>query len=374
MKLFQNIKSFIQIITNLLEKYQNKEIKSEKTRVKLEIFAKLISQITFGIAIIYYSMEVIGHRMDIGTYTFMIASIATFKDAVSGLTITLARQYADNMFVTDTFELLSLQPFIVSPINAIPIDSKKINIEFKNVSFQYPETEKIVLKNFNLRINHGDKIAIIGVNGAGKTTLIKLLCRFYDPTEGEILINGINLKNINLENWYSKLGALFQDFERYYFTTKQLISLGDTEKLFKMSRIKSSAKLSGAHDFISEWPNKYDQMMGKNFSEGVEPSVGQWQKLALARTYYRDPKIMILDEPTASIDAEAEAKIFNELNRTTKNKTVILISHRFSTVRNADKICVIKDGKLAEYGSHKQLIKLNKTYARLFNLQAKGYK
>ena len=221
------------------------------------------------------------------------------------------------------------------------------SIEFNNVSFKYPDTDNYILKNFSLTIKPGEKIAIVGINGAGKTTFVKLLCRFYDPTNGNIRINGIDLKQIDKKHWYSILGILFQDFSYYNFTAEKTISLGRMNGITDRNKILKAAKLSEAHSFIETWEDKYNQMIGKEF-DGVELSKGQKQKMAIARVFYRNPNIFILDEPTASIDSEAELCIFDNINKSTNNKTVITISHRFSTVRNSDKICVIDNKTVSE--------------------------
>jgi ATP-binding cassette subfamily B protein len=218
----------------------------------------------------------------------------------------------------------------------------------------------------------GEKIALIGVNGAGKTTLIKLLCRFYDPTEGRITIGGIDLREIDIESWYRVLGVLFQDFITYRgHTVREAIQVGDIGAHEK--DVEHAAHDAEADMFIEELPDKYEQMIGKVFKGGTNLSGGQMQKLALARVFFRDPKVWILDEPTAAIDAEAEAHIFERIEQTLQGRSAIVISHRFSTVRNADQILVLKDGTISEQGTHEELIQGNKDYARLFNLQAKRY-
>ncbi len=374
LKLFQNAEHFTQLVKELIESFQKKEIKNEKVRIKYKLLAMLISQITFGIAVVYFIQQVVGGNLQIGSFTFMIASISALRTALSSLFGNLARQYQDNLYISDMFALFDIKEVVKKPKSGIDLKNIAPKIEFKNVSFKYPGTDTFILKNFSLVIEPGEKIAIVGINGAGKTTLIKLLCRFYDPTKGKILINGTDLKDLNIESWYSLMGVLFQDYERYHFLVKDVISLGRSSEKTNLKKVKQSAIDSESDVFINEWKKKYSQMLGKQFSKGVEPSVGQWQKIALARTFYRDPKLLILDEPTASIDAEAEAKIFDRIHKKSHNKTIILISHRFSTVRNADKICVIENGKKSEYGTHQELLKNKKTYFRLFKLQAKGYK
>jgi ATP-binding cassette subfamily B protein len=288
--------------------------------------------------------------------------------------MSVAGQYKDSLFVTDILKILDTKPAIKQPETGIILDpSVTPEIEFQNVSFIYPNSDRMVLKNLSLKIRAGEKLALVGVNGSGKTTIVKLLCRFYDPTEGKILINGNDLRDIDLGSLYYLMGVLFQDFATYNFPVKQSIAMGRPTDDIDLEKVKNAAETSESDTFISQWSNGYDQMIGKEFTGGIDPSKGQMQKLALARTFYRDPKFLILDEPTASIDAEAEAKIFERLESLPADRTVILISHRFSTVRKADTICVINDGAISELGSHQELITLNGIYARLFNLQAAGY-
>ena len=248
-----------------------------------------------------------------------------------------------------------------------------LEIVFDNVSFSYPGAGKPTLKNISLKITAGEKIALVGSNGAGKTTLIKLLCRFYDPTEGKITVNGRDLKEIKLESYYSMIGVLFQEYSNYRLLVKEAIGVGRASARMNLDKIIKAAEQSDADLFISKWADKYEQQLGKEYTCGVEPSIAQWQKLALARAFYRDPNIYILDEPTSSIDGEAEAKIFEKLGQLPADRTVILISHRFSTVRKANRIVVMEDGAITENGTHEELLANDRTYARLFKLQAKGY-
>lgn len=375
LKTFQNTKHFLSIIKELYHSFLEEQIKNERKRIINEFIAVFISQAAMIFAMIFFIVQVAAGNMLVGTLVFVIGSMGHLKNALSSLFINLGRQYQDSLFVSDFLEFLDIKPVIKKPETGIALNKNKTpEIIFDNITFSYPGTEKIILKNFSLKISPGEKLALIGVNGAGKTTLIKLLCRFYDPTKGKILIDGRDLKEIDLESWYHNLGVLFQDYDHYHFVVKDAIAVGRSGNGTNMQKIKSSAKASEADIFIEEWENSYDQMLGRQFNEGTEPSIGQWQKLALARTFYRDPRILILDEPTSSIDAEAEAKIFEKLENLPHDRTVILISHRFSTVRHADKIAVIKDGELKELGRHKELLEKNGIYAKLFNLQAKGYK
>jgi len=283
---------------------------------------------------------------------------------------------ARNKYLDKFFGFFNTNKIITSSSNPIVIPKSPIPqiIEFKNVSFKYPKTERFILKNFNLTIQSEEKIALVGENGAGKTTIIKLLLRFYDVSEGEILINGVNIKEIELDKWHEYIGALFQDFIKYQFTFKENVYLGDLTKANEERFLREAIEKSGANKYLDILPNDIDQVVGKMFEGGIDLSGGQWQKLALARAFFRDAPILILDEPTSAIDAKAEYEIFQKVGELQKDKTVIIISHRFSTVRNADRILVLDGGKIIEEGNHEKLMKKDGLYAELFNIQAQGYK
>jgi len=375
LKLFQNIPYFFSAIKELFQSFQLEEKKNEKKKLFSQLISLCFSQLVIAFAIVYFVFQVVKGNLLIGTLTFILASIGDLRQSLSGLFSNLGQQYQDSLFVTDIFKMLGLKPSVEKPKKGIVLDPQKTpEIIFENVTFSYPGTKTAILKNFSLEIAPGEKIALVGINGAGKTTFVKLLCRFYDPDQGKIIIGGHDLRELDLESWYNQLGAIFQDYARYHFIVKEAIAMGRTGTASSLEKVKEAAQASEADIFIEEWEKKYEQMLGKEFTEGVEPSIGQWQKLALARTFYRAPSILVLDEPTSSIDAAAEAKIFEKLESLPRDRTVILISHRFSTVRQADKIGVIEEGELKELGTHEDLLKLDGTYANLFNLQAKGYK
>ncbi len=316
--------------------------------------------------------DVLSAAMTIGTFTLVVSMLEQLGSRAANASARFATIYENNLYVNHYFDFLALPALI--PIAKKPVAFKEIKppkIEFKNVSFSYPGGAK-VLDNISFTINPGESVALVGHNGAGKTTIVKLLCRFYDVTGGEILVNGVNIKELDLGNWYKFLGTLFQEFVKYHFTVRENITLGSPERKDEKA-MKEAARKSGAAEFIEHLPNKYDQMLGKEFEEGEELSGGQWQKLAIARAFYEEPPVLILDEPTSAIDAEAEYEIFNNLEKQYKSKMLILVSHRFSTVRNANKIVVIDHGKVSEIGSHEELIKLDGQYAKLFSIQAKGY-
>ncbi|OGI71774.1 hypothetical protein A3J61_00075 [Candidatus Nomurabacteria bacterium RIFCSPHIGHO2_02_FULL_38_15] len=353
-----------------------KQSTNEKKLKDWSFLAGIINWTGIVFVSIYFINQVINKELLVGSFIFVLSLVTGYTLTLTSLFRNISLMYPDYKYLANFFEFLDFKNSIQNTgtqklANTAPV------IEFKNVYFKYPDSVNYVLEDFSLKIEAGDKLAVIGLNGAGKTTFVKLLCRFYDPTEGEILFNGVNIKEYDLESWYEILGVLFQEYGKYEIPLNELVMLGRYDEGIDLKiadkNIKHALKLSEA-EFIKSLPNKEKTQLGKQFTGGVDVSVGQWQKLAIARMFYRDPAVMVLDEPTSSIDAEAEMKIFETLEKFSKSKTVIMISHRFSTVRNADKICVINEGRVYEYGTHEELLNLNGEYARLFNLQAEGYK
>jgi ATP-binding cassette subfamily B protein len=321
-------------------------------------------------------MSVLTGRIAVGQFALYFQQTINLSEGTTGILDGYSSMSVRSKYVDSYFELLNFPNSISTSKVAeiVPTNPKPATIEFKNVFFKYPETERFILKDFNLVINPGEKIALVGENGAGKSTLIKLLLRFYDTNDGEILINGINIKNLDLNQWHKQIGALFQDFIKYQFTFKENIIFGNLEKKDDMKALHDALKQSGAENYLADLPNGLEQIVGKTFDEGVDLSGGQWQKLALARAFFRDAPFLILDEPTSAIDAKAEFEIFENVQKLQKDKTVIIISHRFSTVRTADRILVLDEGKIIEEGSHEKLMKEKGVYAELFEIQAQGYK
>ncbi len=315
---------------------------------------------------------IFSQKFSLGDFTFFLNAIFTFTGQTSSLLVSLGGIVENNLYVDDYFKLLNLKNKVITNKNAKRlIDIAPREIKFENVSFTYPGSKNPALKNINLTIKSGQDIAIVGPNGAGKTTLIKLLFRFYDPTRGQILIDGVDLKKINLDDWYRHLGVLFQDFAKYYLTVKENVEFGDIKNTGKKS-VKDALVNAQGRDLL-RLPKKIDQILGRWFEDGEEISVGQWQKLAIAKALYRNAPILVLDEPTSNIDAQAELKIFDNLKKTYIKKTLIFISHRFSTVRKADHIYVLKNGQIVEQGKHHDLVIQNGTYAKYFRIQKQGY-
>jgi ATP-binding cassette subfamily B protein len=247
-------------------------------------------------------------------------------------------------------------------------------VEFRNVSFKYPENSRLVLDSINFHLHTGERLALIGENGQGKTTIVKLITRLYDPTEGQILLDGIDLREYDLEDLHREIGVIFQDFMRYEMTARENIAVGRVEERNNLDLLKIAARKSLADATIERLPQGYEQMLGRRFEQGVDLSGGEWQKVALARAYLRDAQLLILDEPTAALDARSEFEVFQRFSELTAGKMALFISHRFSTVRSADRILVLANGKIAEEGTHDQLASLGGRYAEMFEMQASSYR
>jgi ATP-binding cassette subfamily B protein len=283
--------------------------------------------------------------------------------------------------VNTLFEFLEYKPEIVSPPKPQPLaktqGSKGLDIEFRNVSFTYPGKDAethAALKNVSFTIHAGEAIAVVGRNGAGKTTIVKLLTRLYDPDEGEILIDGRNIKEYDLQELRGHIGVIFQDYVTYFLSARENIGVGRVNEIDNQELVSSAAKKSGASEVIEGLAEGYDTMLGRWFNKGTQLSGGEWQKIALARAFIRDAGILVLDEPTSALDARAEYEVFTHFRTLTGGRTTVFISHRFSTVRLADRIFVIEHGNIIECGSHKELMQLEGHYAELFNLQAEAYR
>lgn len=352
-----------------------KKITKIKVRESLAIFGADFLQITcLCIAIVLVTYQTLHGTLLVGSLLLAFSVYRSFVGTSQQFFGDFSQLQEQARFAKYWFDIFSIKPKIMSVSNALrPVWDTPPGIEFKNISFAYPGTKKMVLKNISFTINSGEKLAFVGLNGAGKTTLIKILCRVYDPTKGQVLIDGIDLKNIDLELWREYLGVLFQDFNNYQMTVREAIAISRPNEPIDDDRVRFAAQLSGAEDFIKELPKKYNQLLWKGFKDGVELSKGQFQRMAVARIFYRDALISVLDEPTSAIDAVAEEKIFEVLETKMEGKTVVLISHRFSTVKNADKIAVIEHGELKELGNHKELMEKNGRYAELYTMQAKRY-
>ena len=310
----------------------------------------------------------------LGDLTFLSGSFNRLRSKLQGFFTRFTAITESALYLQDYFEFLDLKYSDESEKEKLPLPKKiKKGFEFKNVGFKYPKSEAWVVRNINFELKAGEKLAFVGENGAGKTTLIKLLLRFYEPTEGEILLDDIPVKQYNQAQYQKYFGVIFQDFVKFELTLRENIAMGEIEEIQNQERIDSAAEKSLANEVISDLPGGYDQQLGKRFKQGKDLSGGQWQKIAIARAYMKDAEVLILDEPTSALDARAETEAFDRFIKLTEGKTAVIISHRFSTVRIADRIMVLKNGAVLEIGTHQELMKNYKLYAELFNLQAQGY-
>jgi ATP-binding cassette subfamily B protein len=313
--------------------------------------------------------------MTVGSLTFVAGAFARSRSLIETLFSSLNNIAEQAMYIKDLFDFFETEPSIVSVPNALPAPRPiRSGFEFRDVSFAYPGSERQVLRRVSFQFDAGERIALIGENGAGKTTLVKLLARLYEPTGGAILLDGVDLREYDVDSLRAEIGVIFQDYMRYDMLLRENIGFGRIEELGNQARVESAARKSLADGLIAQFKLGYDQMLGRRFDNGVDLSAGQWQKVALGRAYMRDAQVLILDEPTASLDARAEYEVFLRFADLTRGRMAVLISHRFSTVRMADRILVLADGALVEQGTHQQLVALGGRYAELFELQAAGYR
>ena len=313
--------------------------------------------------------------LSIGSLTFLAGAFARSRTLIESLFSSLNNIAEQALYIKDLFDFFETKPTITSPEGALPAPRPiRSGFEFRGVSFAYPGSDRQVLSNVSFRFDAEERIALIGENGAGKTTLVKLLARLYDPTAGAILLDGIDLREYDVDSLRKEIGVIFQDYMRYDMIAKENVGFGRIEELGNQARIQDAARKSLAEPMIAQFTGGYQQMLGRRFENGVDLSAGQWQKIALARAYMRDAQVLILDEPTASLDARAEFEVFQRFAELTRDRMAVLISHRFSTVRMADRILVLAGGEIIEQGTHQQLVAASGRYAELFELQAAGYR
>lgn len=361
-------------LTKIIALQQDKAIKKF---IPITIFSRIgetsiIASITFWLI---HQVVTAPYRLTIGSFNFYSGMLVRFSNGVGLLATVMSEALTYNLYMTDYYKLMDLPKLLIEPDSPVILKQQKSpKIEFQNVTFSYPETTKPVLRDFSLIIESGEHLALVGENGAGKTTIIKLLMRFYDVNNGRILIDGHNIKDLNLASWYNHIGVLFQDFNRYPFDIQTNIELGRMSANEHHVSLAKAIKLADLTEIIKSLEKLEKTILDPAFIGGVQPSGGQWQRVALARAFYRDANILILDEPTAAIDASAEYTIFNNIFEHYQERTTLIISHRFSTVRKADRIIVLDSGKIIEQGNHKQLLKLKGQYAEMFTKQAEGYR
>jgi ATP-binding cassette subfamily B protein len=324
-------------------------------------------------AIIIY-LTVLG-RFTIGTLTFLAGSFQQSRDLIQRILLSTSQIYEQSLYLSDLFTFFEMRPSIVSTDGSRPVPQPiRQGFEFRDVGFRYPGSEVWAVRHLSFRLEPGERLALVGENGAGKTTLTKLLTRLYDPDEGMILLDGVDLKDYDVASLHRHIGVIFQDFVRYAFLLRENIGVGEIGAVEDLPRITAAAERSLAATVAQRFEKGYEQMLGRRFEEGIELSGGEWQKVALARAYLREAQVLILDEPTASLDARAEYEVFLRFAELTTGKMAVLISHRFSTVRMANRILVLERGQITESGTHDELVARGGTYAELFRLQAAGYR
>ncbi len=312
--------------------------------------------------------------LTLGDLTFLSGSLLRLHGLLQGLLLGVTQVAGQAQYLDDLFSFFAIRPGIVSPAHPIPFPAPmRDGIVFESVGFRYPGTDRWAVRGLSFVLGAGETLALVGENGAGKTTIVKLLTRLYDPTEGRITVDGVDLRDIALDDLRDHVGVIFQDFIRYNFTAGENIAVGRTEAADNQPRIEAAAQSSLADTVIARLRRGYDQKLGRRFAGGQDLSGGEWQKVAIARAYMRDADLLILDEPTAALDARAEAEVFDRFAALSHGRTAVLISHRFSTVRRADRIVVLEDGRVLESGSHAALLRAGGRYAELFRLQAAGY-
>ena len=326
-------------------------------------------------AYIYAVWRTVTGVFSFGTLTFLANAIRDASSNLQQMFSTLSTIADQALFLTDLIAFFEMKPMIRSKPHALPAPRPiERGFEFRNVSFRYPGASRLVLNKLNFTLRPGERVALIGENGEGKTTIVKLLTRLYDPLEGQVLLDGIDLREYDLEDLYSEIGVIFQDFMRYEMTARENIAVGRIELINELDLLKQSAQKSMADGVVAKLGSGYEQMLGRRFDGGVDLSGGEWQKVALARAYLRDAQLLILDEPTSALDARSEYEVFQRFAELTTGKMAIFISHRFSTVRMADRIVVLENGRIAEEGDHDALTQLGGRYAEMFELQAASYR
>jgi ATP-binding cassette subfamily B protein len=314
-------------------------------------------------------------EISIGDMTLLAGSIAGASSNIQGIFSLLSSIADQALFLTDLVDFFAVEPRIASKPGALPAPRPiRQGFEFENVSFAYPGNSRLILDGLDFRLERGERMALIGENGQGKTTIVKLLTRLYDPTAGRVLLDGVDLREYDIEDLCQQIGVIFQDFMRYEMTAAENIAVGRIEIEADNQSIELAARKSRAAEVIDRLPRGYEQLLGRRFEGGLDLSGGEWQKVALARAYLRDAQVLVLDEPTAALDARSEYDVFRRFSELTDGKMALLISHRFSTVRMADQILVLENGKIAERGHHNQLMALGGRYNEMFELQASSYR
>ncbi len=375
LKLFGLRRFLVDRFTRLSDQIYKEDVSLARRRLLAGSLLSVVGTAGYYGAYVFVIWRTVLGQLTIGSLTFLSGAILQASSNIQQIFSTLSGIADQALFLTDLIAFFEMRPTIRSKPNALPAPRPiRRGFEFRNVSFSYPGSPRLILNGLNFHLRPGERVALIGENGQGKTTIVKLITRLYDPTEGQILLDGIDLREYDLEDLYREIGVIFQDFMRYEMTARENIAVGRIEEIDNLSLLQLSAQKSMADEVIARLQGDYDQMLGRRFEGGVDLSGGEWQKVALARAYLRDAQLLILDEPTAALDARSEFEVFQRFAELTAEKMALFISHRFSTVRMADRIVVLENGRIAEDGSHDQLTHLGGRYAEMFELQAASYR
>ena len=359
----------------LSDQVTHEDITLARRKVIAGSLLSMIGTAGYYTAYVYAVWQTVMGVFSFGTLTLLANSIREASSNLQQTFSTLSTIADQALFLTDLIAFFDMKPTIRSKPNALPAPRPiQRGFEFRNVSFRYPGSPRLVLNELNFHLRPGERVALIGENGEGKTTIVKLLTRLYDPAEGQVLLDGVDLREYDLEDLYREIGVIFQDFMRYEMTARENIAVGRIERMSDLALLQESAQKSMASDVLRKLPLGFDQMLGRRFDGGVDLSGGEWQKVALARAYLRDAQVLILDEPTSALDARSEYEVFKRFAELTTGKMALFISHRFSTVRMADRIVVLENGRIAEEGDHETLTSLGGRYAEMFELQAASYR
>jgi ATP-binding cassette subfamily B protein len=375
LKLF-GLKDFLLArFTRLSDQIYGENVDLARRRLIAGSFLSMIGTVGYYSAYVYVIWRTVTGSLTIGELTFLTGAIVQASSNIQLIFSTLSSIADQALFLTDLLAFFEMQPTIRSKPHALPAPRPIVRgFEFRNVSFCYPGNSRMVVDHLDLHLRAGERVALIGENGEGKTTLVKLMTRLYDPVEGQVLLDGVDLREYDLEDLYREIGVIFQDFMRYEMTARENVAIGRIDQVDNLSLLKSAAAQSMANEVIERLPRDYDQMLGRRFENGVDLSGGEWQKVALARAYLRDAQVLILDEPTAALDARSEFEVFQRFAELTAGKSALFISHRFSTVRMADRIIVLHKGRITEDGNHDALLNLGGLYAGMFEMQAASYR
>jgi ATP-binding cassette subfamily B protein len=353
------------------DKYFKANTKLALSRAGWGSLLSAIGTLSYYGAYVFILMQTVGGLITVGTLTFLAGSFQRMRGMLQGIMNRFSRIAESSLYLQDYFDFLEIQPQISTNGESMPVPVEiKEGFVFENVSFKYFNSDKWAVRNLSFQLRAREKLALVGENGAGKTTLVKLLARLYEPTEGRILLDGVDIREYDLKSLRNAIGIIFQDYIRFQMKAAENIAIGNIGQREERPLIEKAAQKSLADTVVKDLPNQYDQILSKRFADGVELSGGQWQKVALARAYMREAQLLILDEPTSALDARAEHEVFQRFSELIEGKTAVLISHRFSTVRMADRILFLENGMKKEFGSHEELIELGGKYAELFNLQA----